>query len=948
MYIGKLFKNLPKKYYLHKFNNLSLDSRKCKQGDIFFSIKGVKKNGNKFINSAINNGAKTIVSDLNFQGKKENILFINNKNVRKLVSEIASKFYKEIPGNLIAVTGTNGKSSIASFYSQILKHNKSRVASIGTLGIKTNNSNKLTENTTLDPITIHKTLSLIKRKKIINTILEASSHGLKQYRLDGLKFDTTIFTNLSRDHLDYHKTYKDYFNSKLILFNRLTKKKGNVIYDNDISLSKIFKKICIKKNLKPLTIGKKNSNLIIKKHEYVKNLQKVEIEFNKKKYLFTTNLIGKIQIKNILFAILAASKSKIKFNKIIKSISDIKPVEGRLESIGSIKNNSKVILDYAHTPDALKYTLKSIKEQFSHSSISIVFGCGGDRDKDKRPIMGKIANQYCNKIFLTDDNPRYENPKKIRKQIKKKIVKSKLVEIASREKAIKVAIENLNSGDILLVAGKGHEIYQEYRGKKKIFSDKKYILKEINSKNKKLFKNWKANILNEKCNLGLVNKKLKINKASINSKNIKKNDIFFAIKGPKNDGNNYADEAIKKGASLAIVNKLGKFNKSKKIKTNNTLRVLTNASKDVRKISSANFISITGSSGKTSLKDLLSFCLNKLASTTKSTQSFNNKFGVPLSLFNVKKNDKFAVLEVGMDKAGEIDELTKIVRPDFGIITNISYAHIKNFNNLTEIAKAKSEIIKNIVEGGKIILNRDDNYFNFLKKIALKKNLNIISFSKNNSLSDIYIKKITSNKINSKIFINIKNTTKSFLVKKNLHPYLHNILASVLIISEFYNLKNIDEKLFYNFKLPFLRGDITKIRLKNKVIYLTDESYNSNPLSLKFAIESFNRQNKNNKCLILGDMLELGRFSKILHKKMSKIINKTSIKKVYVIGKHIKETFHAIDRKKRGRILRDKNEIYQLIKNDLNNNDHLMIKASNSTGLNIVATNIKKGKIYAV
>ncbi len=499
-----------------------------------------------------------------------------------------------------------------------------------------------------------------------------------------------------------------------------------------------------------------------------------------------------------------------------------------------------------------------------------------------------------------------------------------------------------------MVAGKGHEIYQEHKGKKKIFSDKKYILKEINSKNKKLFKNWKANILNEKCNLGLVNKKLKINKASINSKNIKKNDIFFAIKGPKNDGNNYADEAIKKGASLAIVNKLGKYNKSKKIKTNNTLRVLTNASKDVRKISSAKFISITGSSGKTSLKDLLSFCLNKLASTTKSTQSFNNKFGVPLSLFNVKKNDKFAVLEVGMDKAREIDELTKIVRPDFGIITNISYAHIKNFKNLTEIAKAKSEIIKNIVEGGKIILNRDDNYFNFLKKIALKKNLHVISFSKKNSLSDIYVKKITSNKINSKIFINIKNATKSFLIKKNLHPYLHNILASVAIISEFYNLKNIDEKLFYNFKLPFSRGDITKTKLKNKVIYLTDESYNSNPLSLKFAIENFDKQNNNNKYLILGDMLELGKFSKILHKKMSKIINKTSIKKVYVIGKHIKETFYAIDRKKRGRILRDKNEIYQLIKNDLNNNDHLMIKASNSTGLNSVAANIKKGKIYAI
>ena len=948
MQIGKLFKKLPNKYYSHKFKDLRIDSRKCKKNDIFFSIKGFKKDGNKFIKDAIKNGARTIISNLKFKGKKKNILYIRNNNVRKLVPEIASKFYQGIPNNLIAVTGTNGKSSIASFYFQILNINKSKVATIGTLGIKTNRSNEQTDNTTLDPITIRKTLSFIKKKKIINTILEASSHGLNQHRLDGLKFDTSIFTNLSRDHLDYHKTYKNYLNAKLILFKKLTKRRGSVIYDNDIPESKILKNICIKKDLKFLTIGKKKSNLKINKHEYFGNLQKVEIEFNKKKYLFNTNLIGKIQIKNLLFAILAASKSKVKFRKIIDSIKYIKPVPGRLEIVGNIKNNSKIILDYAHTPDALKYTLESIKEQFGQSSISIVFGCGGDRDKDKRTIMGKIANEYCDKIYLTNDNPRYENPKKIRNQIKKKISRSKLFEIASRKTAIKVAIKNLNSGNILLVAGKGHEIYQEYKGNKKLFSDKKYILKEIKLKNKKLFNNWKANILKEKCNLKSVNKKLKIKKASINSKKIRKNDIFFGIKGPKNDGNDYADEAIKRGASLAIVNKSGKLNKTKKININDPLKILKIASKEVRKISKAKFISITGSSGKTSLKDLLSFALKKLASTTKSTQSFNNKFGVPLSLFNVKKNDKFAVLEVGMDRAGEIDNLTKIIRPNIGIITNISYAHIKNFKNIDGIAKAKSEIINNIVKGGKVILNRDDDYYSFIKKIALKKNINIISFSKRNSLSDIYIRKIIPQKLNYKIYISNKKLIKSFLIKKNLYPYLYNILASVALISEFYDLKNIDEKLFYNFKLPVSRGDMTRVRLKNKGIYFTDESYNSNPLSLKFAIENFNNQNSSNKYLILGDMLELGKFSKILHKKISKTINKTSIKKVYVIGKHIKETFYAIDANKRGKILKNKKEIYHLIKNDLNNNDHLMIKASNSTGLNIVAKNLKEGKIYAI
>ncbi len=562
--------------------------------------------------------------------------------------------------------------------------------------------------------------------------------------------------------------------------------------------------------------------------------------------------------------------------------------------------------------------------------------------------MGRIANQYCSKIYLTDDNPRYENPKKIRGEIKKTIDNFKLTEISSRKKAIEKAIDNLNTGDILLVAGKGHETYQEHKGERKIFSDKNYIFKEIKKKNKNLFKDWKINILSEKCNLRKIRKNININKASINSKNIKKNDIFFAIKGPKKDGNNYSDESIKRGATLAVVNKIGKNNRLKKIKVKNTLKILTSSSKDVRKVSTAKFISITGSSGKTSLKELLSFSLNKLAPTTKSTKSFNNKYGVPLSLFNVNKNDKFAVLEVGMDKAGEINNLTKIIRPNVGIITNISYAHIKNFKNLDEIALAKAEIMNNIISGGKVILNQDDTYYNFLKKIALKKNLKVISFSKKNKKSDIFIKKIITNKNYLKFFVNIRNKTKRFIIERKLYPYFYNVLASISLIAEFYKIENINEKIFYNFKLPDSRGDQKKIKLSNKKIWLTDESYNSNPLSLKFSIENFNKQYNRNKYLILGDMLELGKFSKVLHKQAAKIINKTSIKKVYVIGKHIKETFYGINSKKRGSIMNNKNEIYQLIKNQLKNNDHLMIKASNSTGLNIVASNIKKGKINAI
>ena len=451
-------------------------------------------------------------------------------------------------------------------------------------------------------------------------------------------------------------------------------------------------------------------------------------------------------------AMIAANKSNLSIKKIINTIDNLKPASGRLEQIGNIKNNSKVILDYAHTPDALEASLGSLKEQFKNRKISIVFGCGGDRDKTKRSMMGKIANQYCDRIYLTDDNPRYENPKKIRISIKKNINKSKIYEISNRANAIKKAISELKTGDILIVAEKYHETTQEYKKIKKLFSDQAQILKNIAIKNKSLSNNLKLNILKELSNANNISPKLKINNASINSKEIKKNNVFFAIKGKNKDGNLFIKEALDRGASLAIINH--KKKSKKEIVVKDTLKFLTEASSILRENLSSKIISITGSCGKTSLKELLGRSLNKISQTTYSPKSFNNKFGVPLSLFNSKKNDAFGIFEIGMDKRGEIDYLSKIIKPDVGVITNISYAHIKNFENINQIALAKSEIIKNIKDNGYLVLNKDDRFYNFHKKIGLKKNLKILSFSLKNKNATTNLDSISKEKSKYKIYIN--------------------------------------------------------------------------------------------------------------------------------------------------------------------------------------------------
>jgi murE/murF fusion protein len=944
MFLGDYFQNIQSTYKKFFFSGISFNSSEIKKNNIFFAIKGNKLDGNNFISSAISNGAKIVVTEKKINGLKNGNLFIHSNNIRKLLAEISFKINNKIPNNIIAVTGTNGKSSIADFYYQILDLNNKKVASIGTLGVKSKKYKKDLSNTTIDPIQLSKILNELKKQNINNVIMEASSHGLSQNRLDGLLFNTGIFTNLSQDHLDYHKNTKNYLKAKLYLFEKLIKTKGTIITDENIPEFKKIKNIATNKNLNLFTLSDKKNNFQFLSHQYEHESQLLEIKYKNSIHKIKLNLIGKVQFKNVLMAVIASIKSGINIEDILNTIPKIKSVEGRFEIVGRIKNNSKVILDYAHTPDALKTCLKNIKEQFPGKKITLVFGCGGNRDQNKRAKMGKIADFFSDKIYLTDDNPRLEQPSKIRKEIKKGIKKQKILEFSNRAKAITEAIKHLNTGEILLVAGKGHEKVQEIGMKKIYFSDKKIILDAIKIKNLNLSNNLKINILNELNGEKKISNQIFLDKARINSKEIKKNDIFFAIKGKKNNGNKFISEAFKKKASIAVVNKIEKkINISRQIKSKDSLKFLTKSSELYRENIRTKIIAITGSCGKTTLKELLGNSLKQLSSVGISPKSYNNKYGVPLSLFNLDQKNNYGVLEIGMDKKGEIDYLSKIVKPDVSVITNINYAHAQNFKNIKQIALAKSEIINNTKINGFIVLNADDNFYTLHKKIANKRKLNILSFgidNQNANIKLISIKKIV-NKFKATIRVN--NLKTYFFISNNFHNNILNILATLSVMSIFIDISKLKKNIFLSFKIPNGRGDIAKIKIDNKKLNLIDESYNSNPLSLKSAILNFDKIkiDKGKKYLLLGDMLELGKHSKKLHLSIAKIINNTKLDKVFVFGSNVLFTYNSISKKKKGRILINKSQIIDLIKNDLNNNDYLMVKASNATGLNKIVREIK-------
>ena len=943
MQLKDYFPEIKKEYSKFFFSGIAFESSKIKKNYIFFAIKGNNFDGNDFIPIAIKRGCRIIITEKKNKNKLKGILFIYTKNIRKLLAEVSFRIYKNRPKNLIAVTGTNGKSSVSDFYYQILKLNNKKVGSIGTLGVKSEGIKFDLSNTTMDPINLGKILDKLKKRGVHNVIMEASSHGLKQNRLDGLLFNLGIFTNFSQDHLDYHKSLSNYLRAKLYLFENLIKKSGHIITDHELPEFNDIKKISLKKNLKLHEINNDNSFKILS-HTYQGETQVIKVEYKKSIKVIKLNLIGKIQLKNILMAIIAAKKSNLSLERIFKVLPKIIPVEGRCEKIGRIKNNSKVILDYAHTPEALKTCLLNLREQFKNKKISLLFGCGGNRDQNKRSKMGKIASNYADKIYLTDDNPRYEDPKKIRGDIKKGINNKKIIEISDRSKAISKAIKNLNSGEILLIAGKGHEKTQDLGDKKIYFSDKQIILDSIKKKNLNLSNNLKFNILRELSRNKKLPTKLSLKLARINSQEVKQNDFFFAIKGKKKDGNKFVNDAFKNKASIAVVNRIQKkFPINKQIKVRNTLKFLTNFSKIFRANIGTNLIAITGSCGKTTLKELLGEALGTISKVSISPKSYNNKYGVPLSLLNLRENDEFGVLEVGMDKKGEIDYLTRIIKPDVSVITNINFAHVKNFKNIKQIALAKSEIIQNTKQGGFVVLNADDNFFNLHKRIAIRNNLRFISFGIKNKNSNVKFLDIKNKSNYFQLYIQVNNLKKYFLVPNNFQNNIYNILAALAIMSIYINILSLNKNIFLKFKVPQGRGDLSKIKIFKKNINLVDESYNSNPLSLKSAILNYDKiiSKKFKKYLLLGDMLELGKHSKKLHQSIAAIINKTNIDKVFIKGRFMKFMFEKLSDSKKGGVLSNKSQIIDLIRNDLNNNDSLMVKASNATGFNKIIKEIK-------
>jgi UDP-N-acetylmuramoyl-L-alanyl-D-glutamate--2,6-diaminopimelate ligase len=458
-------------------SGLTCDSRNVRSKDAFVAIKGEKFDGNEYIDAVLEKGAALVLTD-DASRTGDKVVFV--EDAREAISLAAGLLYPRLPKNIVAVTGTNGKSSVVSYVHQILDLLGRSSALMGTLGIESNQKlpadyvKTRSSLTTSDPIIFRKNLQMLADAGVDYLAFEASSHGLDQKRLGDVQVKSAAFTSFSQDHLDYHQTMENYLQAKLQLFSKHLLPGANAVINGDMDsvndVQKFLDERKISYSLVGVNIAPSKDNLKITRCVQSLLGQDIGFEFMGDLYEFKTQIVGSFQANNILIATKLVHNLGVAIAKIVEILPKIKAVTGRLQRVTEAEHEFQVFVDYAHTPDALEKSLQELKYLKQPSGkLYVVFGCGGDRDPSKRPIMGKIAVKIADRVIITDDNPRGEDPAKIRANIRSGGISAE--EIGDRGRAIADTIARLEKNDILLIAGKGHEDYQIIGDKIIDFSD---------------------------------------------------------------------------------------------------------------------------------------------------------------------------------------------------------------------------------------------------------------------------------------------------------------------------------------------------------------------------------------------------------------------------------------------------------------------------------------------
>ncbi len=950
---------------------ITADSRDVQAGYLFAMLPSAVmggKHGRDYLKQAIEKGASYLLTDTEIDADLP--VFVSD-NIRRDIALMAADFYAssaQESRKMIAVTGTNGKSSIVWMLRHLWADAGIRAASIGTHGIykgleEVNNAARAGNLTTPDAVGLAQAIGGLQNDGYQHLAMEASSHGLHQSRLAGFAVDIAIFTNLSQDHLDYHQDFESYRQAKYLLFSDNLKAGGVALICDSYDRIDALQAIATQKQARFYRYGfTENCDFALLNCTHIDGLLHATLKLQTETVRIETDLVGKFQWENLLASCAAASLSGMAIEAIKQAVPAVKTVAGRLELAVSA-HYRQVFVDYAHTPDALQHALVTLRahQQEKQGQLYCLFGCGGERDKGKRALMAKIATQYADRVIITDDNPRHEDPLEIRMEILKYCDGQNLpLHIPSRHQAIQSAINMLQSGDILLIAGKGSEDYQLIGDVKYPFDDRleakkawENRVKSLNLWDRDRLIQADKNIVFAKDTIpfsddtaggmGGIRKGVgsvlsaekssrapHINNIGINSQQARAGDLFIALQD-KRDGHDFIESAMQNGAVASLGTK-----PPADIIVPDSLQALENMAHYQRQQSKAVHIGVTGSVGKTSVKNGLARLFMAQGNCHSAQGSFNNHIGLPLSLATMPSDTDIGVFELGMNHAKEIDALSKILQPDIALITTIAPVHIAHFDDLSGIAAAKAEIFNGMKPGSIAILPLDSPFYDLLYKAAFKdKKLRVLNFGENES-ADIQIigKQMQTDNITAWRFAyqeqiySIGGFVSGVQWGQLLGAMVAVQVAVAMMQEEAITHETLKEKL-----LPLSgihaskgRGNILFSKHCRMVI---DETYNASPLATQAALinlAAYPRNTNSRKIAILGDMLELGKDEVKYHIDLLKYC--ANIDVLHVVGANMTHLYDALPKNKQGICAKTADALAQRLIPMLEKDDIIMVKGS--------------------
>lgn len=903
-----------------KFSSITADSRKVQDGSLFLAYPGVHSDGRNYIFQAIQAGAAAVAwESRDFAWNPAwQVANVGVSGLKDQVSEIAAEYYGQPSQKLhmVGVTGTNGKTSVSQWIAQALTAIGQKTAVIGTIGNGFVDAQNEASNTTPDAILLQGMLADFATQGAKAVAMEVSSHGLHQGRVNSVQFDVAVLTNLSRDHLDYHETMEEYAAAKELLFT--WPGLGISVINADDAFGQHIGGKLKAQSKALLTYGVSQGDVLATDLKLHQQGLTMHVATPQGDAIVNAPVLGRFNAYNVLAVLAALLALKVSLSEAVAAIAKIKPVAGRMQQFGG-DCKPLVVVDYAHTPDALEKVLATLREQVQGKLIC-VFGCGGDRDAGKRPLMGRVAAKLADCLIVTSDNPRSEDPADIIRQVVSGIDGAYLAE-ADRATAIKQAVQSARGGDIVLIAGKGHEDYQEIAGVKTPFSDAAVALEALNAyeaANAPMMQLSEAAIA---LNAKLIGADVAFDSVGSDSRNIKAGQLFVAIKGENFDGNIFAAEAINKGAAAVMVSDVA-TTASPALVVHDTRLALGELAKYWRSKFSAPVIGVTGSNGKTTTKEMLTAILaaatgdiNKVHATYGN---LNNDIGLPLTLLKIKAQHQYVVAEMGMNHMGEIDYLTHIAKPNVAVINNANTAHIGELGSRENIARAKGEIFAGLQDGGIAVINADNDFADYWQTLNVGRKVVTFGLQQQADVAASYQQQAGV----SQVKLTTPNGQVSFELKvEGVHNISNALAASATAYA--LGISNADIAAgLQNFGGVY--GRLERKAAANGAV-LIDDTYNANPDSMKAAIDVLAKQ-VGEKLLVLGDMGELGADAKGMHAEIGAYARAAGLAKLYCLGDLSKEMVSAFGAG--AQHFESPEAVAAAVLPQLNNNSTILVKGS--------------------